>query len=70
MKSDVTWIIEMLLDQVRQKSSSDYYRSKLLDIFRLITIFNDKGVKKNQLDILSAFQRTKFQVIDLKNLTH
>lgn len=46
----------------------DYYKSKLLDIFRMVTLFNDKGVKRNQLEILSAFQRTKFQLVDLSGL--
>jgi hypothetical protein len=62
------WFIELLLDEIRSRPMSDYYKSKLLDIFRMITLFNDKGVKRNQLEILSAFQRTKFQLLDLSNL--
>lgn len=68
IKSDISWFIEMLLEEVRLKPTSDYYASKLLDIFRMLTLFNEKGVKKNQLEILSAFQRTKFQILDLSNL--
>lgn len=68
IKSDLVWFIELLLDEIRSRPMSDYYKSKLLDIFRMITLFNDKGVKRNQLEILSAFQRTKFQLLDLSNL--
>jgi hypothetical protein len=49
VKSDISWFIELLLDEIRQKPVSDYYTSKLLDIFRMLTFFNEKGVKKNQL---------------------
>jgi len=68
IKTDMSWFIEMLLEEIRQKSPSDYYASKLLDIFRMLTLFNEKGVKRNQLEILSVFQRTKFQIIDLSRL--
>jgi hypothetical protein len=39
----------MLLEEVISRKNSDYYKSKLMDIFRVMTIFNDKGVKKHQL---------------------
>lgn len=68
VKSKLDWFIELLLEEIRLKPYTDYYKSKLLDVLRLITLFNDRGVKKNQLEILSAFQRTKFQLIDLTDI--
>ena len=58
------------MEEIVARGGGDYYKSKLLDIFRPLTIFNDRGIKKRQLDVLSAFQKRKFQTIPLHNLDH
>lgn len=59
-----------MIKEITKRPNTDFYKSKLLDIFRPLTIFNDHGIKERQLEILSAFQKNKFQILDLQKIDH
>ena len=59
IKTDVSRIVNRIIEEANNLEITSYLKSKLLDFLRHIIIFDDKGVTKNQntvMEIISQYQ--------------
>ena len=71
IKNDVTKIVNKVIEYANQLDLNKFYhKSKLLDFLRVIIIFDNKGVAKNQnivMEIISQYQVSENnQIVFLK----
>ena len=59
IKTDVTNIVNQIIQHANSMSIKTYLKSKLLDFLRNIIIFDNEGISKNQnivMEIISQYQ--------------
>lgn len=47
------FITEKVLNRCNEIKIDNYYKSKLLDLLRVLIVFNNKPIKNNQIHIMS-----------------
>jgi hypothetical protein len=59
IKSDVTSLVHKVIEIANSLEMYTYHKSKLMDFLRVLIIFDDKGVDRNQnilMEIISLYQ--------------
>jgi hypothetical protein len=59
----VRFITENVLNECDKLELSNCYKARLLDLIRVLIVFNNKPIKNNQIHIMSMMQNKKYQNI-------